>query len=264
MRGLGPPSLLPGLTCGDSRLQLASREVAGTRWGHEGTLSARGERSSAYKQGRGDHQLPGKWRDPGGAGWQVERFDDEDAAKAFKAAVEESGNNWPPGWAASSTNSTSTTTAASGTEWTRRTGASRGCVRTTRNRTVHPPRRRRAGLRGLPRLDGDDVAEGHPPRAVRGGGDAVDVPDERAVLEAGRHQLEPVHLESAVEPGAECLDGEERVTDVRRHVVDLGVHGGEFGDDVRSGLAGLAGQAREGEGGRRAARHTGGLLGQAM
>ncbi|GHG05447.1 hypothetical protein [Streptomyces zaomyceticus] len=42
------------------------------------------------------HQV--KWRDPGGAGWQIERFDDEDAAKVFKAAVEESGNNWPLGW----------------------------------------------------------------------------------------------------------------------------------------------------------------------
>ncbi|MFJ3249178.1 tyrosine-type recombinase/integrase [Streptomyces sp. NPDC086782] len=41
-----------------------------------------------------------KWRDCGSAtgDWQTERFDDEDSAKVFKAAVDEAGQNWPLGW----------------------------------------------------------------------------------------------------------------------------------------------------------------------
>ncbi|MFF7902434.1 hypothetical protein ACFZCV_27125 [Streptomyces sp. NPDC007920] len=41
-----------------------------------------------------------KWRDGGSAtgDWQTERFDDEDSAKVFKGAVDEAGQNWPPGW----------------------------------------------------------------------------------------------------------------------------------------------------------------------
>ncbi|WP_030387089.1 tyrosine-type recombinase/integrase [Streptomyces sp. NRRL S-241] len=41
-----------------------------------------------------------KWRDGGGrnGAWQSETFEDETAAGVFKAAVDEAGNRWPPGW----------------------------------------------------------------------------------------------------------------------------------------------------------------------
>ncbi|MEV8395625.1 MULTISPECIES: site-specific integrase [unclassified Streptomyces] len=41
-----------------------------------------------------------KWRLGGGRGgdWQTERFDDETPAKVFKEAVDEAGQQWPPGW----------------------------------------------------------------------------------------------------------------------------------------------------------------------
>ncbi|MFE7216782.1 tyrosine-type recombinase/integrase [Streptomyces sp. NPDC057611] len=41
-----------------------------------------------------------RWRDGGSASgaWQSERFDDEDSAGVFKEAVDEAGQNWPPGW----------------------------------------------------------------------------------------------------------------------------------------------------------------------
>ncbi|MFE9309666.1 tyrosine-type recombinase/integrase [Streptomyces sp. NPDC006706] len=41
-----------------------------------------------------------RWRDGGSAtgDWQTERFDDEDSAGVFKKAVDEAGQNWPPGW----------------------------------------------------------------------------------------------------------------------------------------------------------------------
>ncbi|MFJ6014544.1 tyrosine-type recombinase/integrase [Streptomyces sp. NPDC092952] len=41
-----------------------------------------------------------KWRLGGGAkaDWQTERFDDEDAATVFKDAVDDNGQQWPPGW----------------------------------------------------------------------------------------------------------------------------------------------------------------------
>ncbi|MFF3366059.1 hypothetical protein [Streptomyces misionensis] len=43
-----------------------------------------------------------KWRDPGGDGWQTERFDGDEeglaAAEVFKSAVDEAGQNWPAGW----------------------------------------------------------------------------------------------------------------------------------------------------------------------
>ncbi|REE63972.1 hypothetical protein BX257_6635 [Streptomyces sp. 3212.3] len=41
-----------------------------------------------------------KWRLGGGrdAPWQTERFDDVDSAEIFKTAVNEHGQQWPPGW----------------------------------------------------------------------------------------------------------------------------------------------------------------------
>ncbi|MFE9127709.1 tyrosine-type recombinase/integrase [Streptomyces sp. NPDC007148] len=41
-----------------------------------------------------------RWRDGGAASgdWQTERFDDEESAGVFKNAVDEAGQNWPPGW----------------------------------------------------------------------------------------------------------------------------------------------------------------------
>ncbi|QIY99426.1 tyrosine-type recombinase/integrase [Streptomyces sp. S1D4-11] len=41
-----------------------------------------------------------KWRDGGSktGDWQTERFDDEPSATVFKEAVDEAGQNWPPGW----------------------------------------------------------------------------------------------------------------------------------------------------------------------
>ncbi|MER6981554.1 tyrosine-type recombinase/integrase [Streptomyces carpinensis] len=41
-----------------------------------------------------------KWRDGGSktGDWQTERFDDEESANVFKQAVDEAGQNWPPGW----------------------------------------------------------------------------------------------------------------------------------------------------------------------
>jgi integrase len=41
-----------------------------------------------------------KWRLGGGRGapWQSESFEDEESAAVFKAAVDEAGQQWPPGW----------------------------------------------------------------------------------------------------------------------------------------------------------------------
>ncbi|MEW2222099.1 hypothetical protein AB0939_22885 [Streptomyces sp. NPDC006990] len=41
-----------------------------------------------------------KWRLGGvrSGPWQTERFDDEDSATVFKEAVDEAGQQWPPGW----------------------------------------------------------------------------------------------------------------------------------------------------------------------